>query len=98
MVLRDGTHLVGVLRSFDQFATIVLEDAVERRNVGTQCVDLPLGLFILRGENIVFIGGIDEKKEQAQLEFVSSEKMKELSANKQQLSEARERDWNFDKW
>ena len=98
-VLRDGTHLVGILRSFDQFSNVVLENAVERRNIGKQCIDIPLGLFILRGDNIVLLGAVDEVKEQTDLEFVAMEKMKELtSTNKQQLGEARERDWNFDKW
>jgi len=98
-VLRDGTHLVGILRSFDQFSNIVLENAVERRFVGKQCFDIPLGLFILRGDNIVLLGAVDEAKEQSEIEFVSMEKMKELSANnKQRLSESKEKDWNFDKW
>lgn len=70
-VLRDGKHLVGTLRSFDQFSNLILEDCVERRNVGRQCVDIPLGLFILRGENIVLLGSISEHKQQSELEFVS---------------------------
>jgi U6 snRNA-associated Sm-like protein LSm1 len=31
IVLRDGRHLVGVLRSFDQFSNMVLENTTERR-------------------------------------------------------------------
>ena len=31
IVLRDGRHLVGVLRSLDQFSNMVLEDTAERR-------------------------------------------------------------------
>ena len=30
VILRDGRNLVGVMRSFDQFSNVVLEDAVER--------------------------------------------------------------------
>ena len=30
VILRDGRNLVGVMRSFDQFPNVVLEDAVER--------------------------------------------------------------------
>ena len=33
VILRDGRNLVGVMRSFDQFSNVVLEDAVERRVV-----------------------------------------------------------------
>ena len=34
VVLRDGSKILGTLRSFDQFANIVLEGAVERIIVG----------------------------------------------------------------
>jgi small nuclear ribonucleoprotein (snRNP)-like protein len=30
LVLRDGRHLVGVLRSFDQYLNLILEEAYER--------------------------------------------------------------------
>lgn len=33
VVLRDGRNLVGVLRSFDQYSNMVLEDTVERHIV-----------------------------------------------------------------
>lgn len=59
LVLRDGRKLVGILRSFDQFANVVLEAAVERVVVGTQFCDLPLGLYIVRGENVVLLGTLD---------------------------------------
>jgi len=71
-VLRDGKHLVGILRSFDQFSNIILENTVERRNVGNQCIDIPLGLFILRGDNIVLLGSINLESEQTELVFVDS--------------------------
>ena len=40
MVLRDGRHLVGILRSYDQFSNVVLEQCVERRTLlaGTENV------------------------------------------------------------
>jgi U6 snRNA-associated Sm-like protein LSm1 len=65
------------LRTFDQFSNIVLEDAVERRHFGKKCTDIPLGLFILRGDNIVLLGSVDDAREQAELEFVSADKMRE---------------------
>ena len=30
LVLRDGRHLVGILRSFDQYTNLILEDTFER--------------------------------------------------------------------
>eukprot|EP00897_Mesotaenium_endlicherianum_P003796 jgi/Mesen1/3444/ME000194S02589 len=59
VILRDGRKIVGILRSFDQFANVVLEGAVERIIVGEQYCDLPLGLYIIRGENLVLIGALD---------------------------------------
>jgi U6 snRNA-associated Sm-like protein LSm1 len=56
VVLRDGRHYIGVLRSFDQFSNIVLEDTVERVVVDRAYADLPLGLYLVRGENVVLMG------------------------------------------
>ncbi|KAL9242167.1 hypothetical protein vseg_016193 [Gypsophila vaccaria] len=56
VLLRDGRKLIGILRSFDQFANVVLEGACERVIVGELYCDIPLGLYIVRGENVVLIG------------------------------------------
>nr|KJB54499.1 hypothetical protein B456_009G036400 [Gossypium raimondii] len=56
VLLGDGRHRLGLLRSFDQFASIVLEGACERVIVGDLYCDIPLGLNIIRGENVVLIG------------------------------------------
>ena len=58
VVLRDGRKIIGVMRSFDQFANIVLEHAEERVIVGKRFADVPLGLYVLRGENVVLLGQI----------------------------------------
>ncbi|XP_040971249.1 sm-like protein LSM1A isoform X2 [Gossypium hirsutum] len=56
VLLRDGRKLLGLLRSFDQFANVVLEGACERVIVGDLYCDIPLGLYVIRGENVVIIG------------------------------------------
>ncbi|CAJ2663358.1 unnamed protein product [Trifolium pratense] len=56
ILLRDGRKLMGTLRSFDQFANAVLEGACERVIVGDLYCDIPLGLYVIRGENVVLIG------------------------------------------
>ncbi|MEW5299726.1 MAG: hypothetical protein WDW38_003125 [Sanguina aurantia] len=61
--LRDGRKIIGILRSFDQFANIVLDEAVERMYVGDMYADIPLGLQLVRGENVVLLGQIDPDKE-----------------------------------
>ena len=76
VVLRDGSKIIGFLRSFDQFANIVLENAVERIIVGSSYSDIPLGLYIGRGENVVLMGEIDEAIETDGLTEVSNEEIK----------------------
>lgn len=83
VVLRDGRHLLGTLRSFDQFSNMVMEDVVERRIVamgagagaGTGAgtggkeaeptrsyyTDVPLGLFMVRGDSMVLLGEVDDR-------------------------------------
>ncbi|KAK9378481.1 uncharacterized protein V2V93DRAFT_375774 [Kockiozyma suomiensis] len=56
VVLRDGRKLIGILRSFDQYANLVLQDTVERIVVGSLYNDQPRGVYIIRGENVVLVG------------------------------------------
>ncbi|KAI8977464.1 U6 snRNA-associated Sm-like protein LSm1 [Mycotypha africana] len=64
VVLRDGRKLIGTLRSFDQFANLVLQDTIERIYVGNCYGDIPRGIFLIRGENVVLLGEIDSDKEE----------------------------------
>eukprot|EP00743_Colponemidia_sp_Colp-15_P005735 GILK01006165.1.p1 GENE.GILK01006165.1~~GILK01006165.1.p1 ORF type:complete len:136 (+),score=17.30 GILK01006165.1:51-458(+) len=66
VVLRDGRKLTGYLRSFDQFANLLLEDTHERHIVNDMYADIPLGIYIIRGENVVLLGDIDAQKEESQ--------------------------------
>ncbi|KAL1490914.1 hypothetical protein ABEB36_011587 [Hypothenemus hampei] len=61
--LRDGRTLIGYLRSVDQFANLVLHRTIERIHVGKEYGDIPRGIFIVRGENVVLLGEIDPEKE-----------------------------------
>ncbi|KAK1139648.1 hypothetical protein N8T08_000585 [Aspergillus melleus] len=63
LVLRDGRKLIGVLRSWDQFANLVLQDTVERMYAGNLYADIPRGIFLVRGENVLLLGEIDLDKE-----------------------------------
>jgi small nuclear ribonucleoprotein (snRNP)-like protein len=79
IVLRDGRHLVGVLRSFDQFSNMVMEDTSERRvlNVkvspvedgagmgSTICyyTDIQLGLYLVRGDSMVLLGEVEVEQD-----------------------------------
>ena len=70
VVLRDGRHLIGYLRSFDQFSNMVMEDVCERRILQTKgadgklCAyyaDVRLGLYMVRGDSMVLLGEVDEE-------------------------------------
>jgi U6 snRNA-associated Sm-like protein LSm1 len=63
VVLRDGRKLHGVLRSYDQFANLVLEDTIERVYYGNAFAENRHGLFLIRGENVVLLGEIDLDRE-----------------------------------
>lgn len=58
VLLRDGRTLIGFLRSVDQFANLVLHQTIERIHVGKEYGDIPRGVFIVRGENVVLLGEI----------------------------------------
>ena len=71
VVLRDGRHLIGYLRSFDQFSNMVMEDVCERRILQTKdadgkmssyYTDVRLGLYMVRGDSMVLLGEVDEEE------------------------------------
>ncbi|KAL9549780.1 hypothetical protein MBANPS3_005041 [Mucor bainieri] len=65
VVTIDGRVLVGKLRGTDQASNIILEKCHERvfSSEGTEVI--ALGLFLLRGDNLVTIGELDAEKEAA---------------------------------
>merc|ERR1719370_955843 len=88
--LRDGRTLVGYLRSLDQFHNLVLHQTIERIHVGQCYGDIPRGVFVVRGENVVLLGEIDlEKTEPAALGLteVSLEEILEKQAVQQSEKE-----------
>ncbi|KAK0396008.1 hypothetical protein QR680_001527 [Steinernema hermaphroditum] len=56
VILRDGRTLVGYLRTIDQFANLVLHETLERIHVDQFYGDIPRGIFLIRGENVVLAG------------------------------------------
>ena len=91
VILQDGRHLIGYLRTYDQFSAfpapgcvscacfrcatphrqiptpwlphslagnVVLEGTVERHVANGKVADLELGLFVIRGENMVMLAEI----------------------------------------
>ncbi|KRH93427.1 Small Nuclear ribonucleoprotein splicing factor [Pseudoloma neurophilia] len=56
VLMYDGDFLYGILRSFDQFNNITLENCVQRIFHKKQYFQKSLGLYMIRGENIVLLG------------------------------------------
>ncbi|KAF7626087.1 U6 snRNA-associated Sm-like protein LSm8 [Meloidogyne graminicola] len=61
VITGDGRNIVGLMRGFDQTVNIVLEDSHERvYSLDTGVAQIPLGLYIVRGDNVAVVGEIDE--------------------------------------
>lgn len=52
-----------IQRTIDQFANLVLHEALERIYFEKYYGDIDRGVFLIRGENVVLAGEIDEEKE-----------------------------------
>ncbi|KAL2092241.1 hypothetical protein ACEWY4_012039 [Coilia grayii] len=92
VLLRDGRTLIGILRSIDQFANLVLHQTVERIHVGKKFGDIPRGIFVVRGENVVLLGEVDLDKDCDQiLQRVSIEEILEEQRIEQQAKQEAER-------
>lgn len=59
VVTCDGRVLVGILEGIDQYVNLILKNCEERKFSKQGVSIYPLGLFIVRGENVVFVGEID---------------------------------------
>lgn len=61
IITSDGRIIVGTLRGFDQAINIILEESHQRVFSANEGVELiPLGLYVIRGDNVALIGEIDE--------------------------------------
>lgn len=73
VVLRDGRNVFGILRTFDQFANLVLQDTIERIYLDEESKDKRFaetyrGVFMIRGENVVMMGELDIDREDDHLQ------------------------------
>ncbi|KAL7094234.1 hypothetical protein ACP275_11G089800 [Erythranthe tilingii] len=61
VITNDGRNIVGVLKGFDQATNIILDESHERVYSTKEGVQqLVLGLYIIRGDNII-VGELDEE-------------------------------------
>ncbi|XP_053206418.1 U6 snRNA-associated Sm-like protein LSm1 [Panonychus citri] len=86
VLLRDGRSIIGILRSIDQFANLVLHRSIERIHVKNKYADIDIGVILIRGENVVLCGEIDAEYENRSnnLQQVSTEEIFDLQKNEAQ--------------
>ena len=65
MLTQDGRTMVGLLHSCDGSMNLVLQEAVERiirpREEETPSEEVPLGVYIIRGDSVAVVGRLDEE-------------------------------------
>lgn len=97
------------LSSYDQFSNFILQNAVERRSLntdaGTVYCDIPLGLYVVRGDSMVLMGKVSSHPQRVVSigKEVSLQELQELEKQQQQQNESKEGDdvdaelkWDFD--
>lgn len=72
--LRDGRQFRGYLRSFDQYANLVLDSTVERLIIDRSYCDVSIGILAVRGENVMLLGEIDAVRDTAATDKLRLEK------------------------
>ncbi|KAG6918404.1 hypothetical protein DXG01_014807 [Tephrocybe rancida] len=61
LILQDGRAIVGTMAGYDQKSNVVLADCKERVYSTDEGVEeVPLGLYLVKGDMVVLIGEIDE--------------------------------------
>ncbi|RHZ79053.1 hypothetical protein Glove_152g43 [Diversispora epigaea] len=64
IITSDGRVIVGLLKGFDQTINVILSNCHERIYSETEGVErMNLGLYIIRGDNIVLIGELDQARD-----------------------------------
>ncbi|XP_018912560.1 U6 snRNA-associated Sm-like protein LSm1 isoform X2 [Bemisia tabaci] len=87
VVLRDNRTLIGYLRSIDQFGNLALHQTIERIYVGSKYGDIPRGIFIVRGENAVLLGELDQTRDVGLIEQVSVEEILNAQRREQEAKQ-----------
>ncbi|KAF8637922.1 hypothetical protein AX17_002543 [Amanita inopinata Kibby_2008] len=66
LVLQDGRAIIGKMAGYDQKSNIVLSESKERvYSIDEGVEEIPLGLYLVKGDMIILIGEIDEILDQA---------------------------------
>lgn len=64
VITQDGRTIIGTLRGSDAVGSIILASSIERIFSPDEGVEeVPLGLYILRGDAICLVGLVDKEKD-----------------------------------
>ena len=65
IITNDGRQIVGHLRGFDQQTNLIVENCHERVYSVESGVEMaPVGLYVVRGDNVALVGDVDEELDQ----------------------------------
>ncbi|KAF8725119.1 hypothetical protein AX14_008321 [Amanita brunnescens Koide BX004] len=66
LVLQDGRAIVGKMAGYDQRSNIVISECKERvYSMEDGVEEIPLGLYLVKGDMIILIGEIDDAIDQS---------------------------------
>ncbi|KAF8066842.1 Sm-like ribonucleoprotein [Lyophyllum atratum] len=66
LILQDGRAIVGTMAGYDQKSNVVLSDSKERvYSLEEGVEEIPLGLYLVKGDMVVLIGEIDDALDSA---------------------------------
>jgi len=66
LILQDGRAIVGIMAGYDQKSNVVLSDSKERvYSIEEGVEEIPLGLYLVKGDQIVLIGEIDQAEDES---------------------------------
>jgi U6 snRNA-associated Sm-like protein LSm1 len=88
LLLRDGRSFMGILRSFDHHSNAVLQGAFERVVVGHLYCDIPLGAFVVRGDEVILTGELGMEEERLSLQLMTRVSMAEIKRARKDEREA----------
>lgn len=87
--------VVKMLRSFDQYSNMVLEETSERKvhrgsDGVTYFADVPLGVYVVRGDSMVLLGQVSSDEGMQEVDLAELDELIEKSAQEGL-------EWDFDK-
>ncbi|KAI9205396.1 uncharacterized protein BJ171DRAFT_598506 [Polychytrium aggregatum] len=65
IITHDGRVYLGTLKGLDQSTNVILTNTILRSFTREGTEDSPIGLFLVRGDNIALVGQIDEEDDQS---------------------------------